>query len=149
MCMYLYIFRCMHTLKWSEGPSDPRREIWHTITYGSAKYDIRYIRYILSIFTTIRFLMKFLESRNLTYYNVCHREIWHTLYIIYIYMTHSYVCHDSFLCVPWLIPMCAMTHSCVCHVHIYNMTYFVYSLYVLLYILLMKFLESELFSHDV
>ena len=31
-------------------------------------------------------------------------------------MTHSYVCHDSFICVPWLIHMCAkcaMTH-CMC-----------------------------------
>ena len=26
-------------------------------------------------------------------------------------MTHSYVCHDSFLCVTWLIHMCDMTHS--------------------------------------
>ena len=28
-------------------------------------------------------------------------------------MTHSHVCHDSFICVPWLIYMCAMTRSCV------------------------------------
>jgi len=28
---------------------------------------------------------------------------------------HSYVCHDSFICVPWLIDMCAMTHTYVCH----------------------------------
>ena len=25
------------------------------------------------------------------------------------------VCHDSFICVPWLIRMCAMIHSYVCH----------------------------------
>ena len=33
-------------------------------------------------------------------------------------MTHSYVCHDSFICMcalPWLIHMCVMTHSYVCH----------------------------------
>jgi len=30
-------------------------------------------------------------------------------------MTHSHVCHDSFTCVPWLIHMCAMTHSHMCH----------------------------------
>ena len=30
-------------------------------------------------------------------------------------MTHSYVCHDSFICVPWLIHMRAMTHSYVYH----------------------------------
>ena len=30
-------------------------------------------------------------------------------------MTHSYVWHDSFTCVIWLIHMCAMTHSYVCH----------------------------------
>ena len=30
-------------------------------------------------------------------------------------MTHSYVCHDSFICAPWLIHMCAMTNSYVCH----------------------------------
>ena len=27
--------------------------------------------------------------------------------------THSYVCHDSFICVTWLIHMCAVTHSYV------------------------------------
>jgi len=30
-------------------------------------------------------------------------------------MTHSYVCQDSFTCMPWLIHLCAMTHSYVCH----------------------------------
>ena len=30
-------------------------------------------------------------------------------------MTYSYVCHDSFICVPWLIHMCDMTHSYVWH----------------------------------
>jgi len=30
-------------------------------------------------------------------------------------MAHSYVCHDSFVCMPsWLIRMCAMTRSYVC-----------------------------------
>ena len=29
--------------------------------------------------------------------------------------THSYVCHDSFICVPWLIVMCVITHLYVCH----------------------------------
>jgi len=30
-------------------------------------------------------------------------------------MTHSYMCHDSFICVTWLIHMCDMTHSYVWH----------------------------------
>jgi len=30
-------------------------------------------------------------------------------------MPHSCVCRDSFICVPCLIHMCAMTHSYVCH----------------------------------
>jgi len=30
-------------------------------------------------------------------------------------MTHSYVWHDSFICVTWLIHMCDMTHSYVWH----------------------------------
>jgi len=30
-------------------------------------------------------------------------------------MTHSYVWHDSFMCVTWLIHMCDMTHSYVWH----------------------------------
>ena len=30
-------------------------------------------------------------------------------------MTHSNVCHDSFIRVPWLMHTCAMTHSYVCH----------------------------------
>jgi len=30
-------------------------------------------------------------------------------------MTHSYVWHDSFICVTWLIHTCDMTHSCVWH----------------------------------
>jgi len=36
-------------------------------------------------------------------------------YVRYAFRCHFYVWHDSFLCVPWLIFMCAMTHSCVCH----------------------------------
>ena len=31
---------------------------------------------------------------------------------IYPYLS---ACHDSFMCVPWLIHVCAMTHSCVRH----------------------------------
>jgi len=30
-------------------------------------------------------------------------------------MTHSYVCHDSFVCVSRLIHVCVATHSYVCH----------------------------------
>jgi len=30
-------------------------------------------------------------------------------------MTHSYVWHDSFMCAPWLLHMCAMPHPCVWH----------------------------------
>jgi len=30
-------------------------------------------------------------------------------------MTPPYLSHDSFICVTWLIHMCAMTHSYVCH----------------------------------
>jgi len=29
--------------------------------------------------------------------------------------THSYVWHDSFICLTWPIHMCDMTHSRVCH----------------------------------
>jgi len=37
-------------------------------------------------------------------------------YIIHMCdMTHSYVWHDSFICVTWLIHMCDMTHSYVWH----------------------------------
>jgi len=39
----------------------------------------------------------------------CHTYMWVTA------MTNAYVCPDSFLCVPWLIHMCAMTHSYVWH----------------------------------
>ena len=51
-------------------------------------------------------------------------------------VTHYYVSdmrHDSFTCVPWLIDLCAMTHSLVCHdsftcvpwlIHLCAMTYF-------------------------
>jgi len=47
-------------------------------------------------------------------------------------MTHSYVWHDSFICVTWLIHMCDMTHSYVSHdsfirvtclIHMCDMTY--------------------------
>jgi len=32
-------------------------------------------------------------------------------------MTHSYVRHDSFICAPWLIHMCAVTHWLIHTVH--------------------------------
>jgi len=47
--------------------------------------------------------------------------VWHDTFIcvtwlIYMCdMTHSYVWHDSFICVTWLVRMCDMTHSCVWH----------------------------------
>jgi len=42
-----------------------------------------------------------------------HSYVWHDSFICVT--THSYVWHDSFICVLWLIHMCAMTHSYVCH----------------------------------
>ena len=50
-----------------------------------------------------------------------HSYVWHDSFICVTWlihtcdMTHSYVCHDSFICVPWLIHMCEMTHSHVWH----------------------------------
>jgi len=41
-------------------------------------------------------------------------------------MTHSYVCHDSFICVPWLIHMCDTTHSYVWHDSFICVTYLVW-----------------------
>jgi len=46
-------------------------------------------------------------------------------------MTHSYVWHDSFICVTWLIHMCDMTHSyslsatssAICLIHMCDMTH--------------------------
>jgi len=36
---------------------------------------------------------------------------WPPSALIWCDTTPSYVCHDSIICVPWLIYMCAMTHS--------------------------------------
>jgi len=75
-----------------------------------------------------------------------HSYVWHVLfmcvpyafnYLIWLihvcvmthpYMTHSCVCHDSFICVTWLVHvsvhMCAMTHSCVLWlIHTCDMTH--------------------------
>jgi len=42
---------------------------------------------------------------------MAHKEMSHGLWLICILpMTHSYVSHDSFLCEPWLIHMCALNH---------------------------------------
>jgi len=39
-------------------------------------------------------------------------------------MTHSYVCHDPFICVPWLIHMCAwLIHMCAWLIHTFAMTH--------------------------
>jgi len=50
-------------------------------------------------------------------------------YICDIHMcaiTHSYVCHDSFICVPWLIHIWAMTHlymsTIMAHIYEWVMT---------------------------
>jgi len=72
--------------------------------------------------------MENLRGRRSTHSNYMHRFIcvmWLTFICVMrplhmcdmtpSYVSHSYVCHDSFLCVPWLIPMCAMTHSYVWH----------------------------------
>ena len=50
-----------------------------------------------------------------------HSFVWHDSFICVTWlihmcdMTHSYVWHDSFICVTWLIHMCDMTHSYVWH----------------------------------
>jgi len=41
-------------------------------------------------------------------------------------MTHSYVWHDSFICVTWLIHMCDMTHSYVWHDSFICVTWFIH-----------------------
>ena len=45
-------------------------------------------------------------------YHVTHAIPW----LVDVYVLRSYVCHDSFICVPWFIHVCAMTHSYVCAV---------------------------------
>jgi len=42
-------------------------------------------------------------------YYICNLVL-HCLILHMCDMTHSHVCHDSFICVTWLIHMCAMTH---------------------------------------
>jgi len=50
-----------------------------------------------------------------------HSYVWHDSFICVTWlihmcdMTHSYVWHDSFICVTWSIHMCDMTHSYVWH----------------------------------
>jgi len=47
---------------------------------------------------------------------MCHDSFIYVPRLIHICaMTHSYMCHDSFIYVPWLIHICAMTHSYMCH----------------------------------
>ena len=47
---------------------------------------------------------------------VCHESSICVPWLIHLCgMTHSSVCHASCICVPWLIHLCAMTHSSVCH----------------------------------
>ena len=48
----------------------------------------------------------FIGMSRVTHMNETHTHVIHA-------MTHSCVCHDSFMCVPWLIHVCAMTHSFV------------------------------------
>jgi len=53
--------------------------------------------------------------------DMTHTYVWHDLYICVTWlihkcdMTHSYVWHDSYICVTWLIHMCDMTHTYVWH----------------------------------
>ena len=50
-----------------------------------------------------------------------HSYVWHDSFICVTWcihmcdMMHSHVCHDSFVCATWLIRMCDMTHSYVGH----------------------------------
>ena len=51
---------------------------------------------------------------------MAHSYVWHDSFICVTWlihlcaMTHSYVWHDSFLCMPWLSHTCAITHPYVC-----------------------------------
>jgi len=51
--------------------------------------------------------------------DMTHSYVWHDSFICVTWlihmcdMTHSYVWHDVFMCVPWLANLCAMTHWCM------------------------------------
>jgi len=61
-----------------------------------------------------------------------HSYVWHdsflcvTWLIHIVYMTSSYVWRDSFICVAWLIHMCDMSHSCVLHDSFTCMTWLIH-----------------------
>jgi len=47
----------------------------------------------------------------------CHTHIWADVMRDYMCdMTHSYVCHDPFICVTWLIHMCGMRLCVACRI---------------------------------
>ena len=65
-------------------------------------------------FECIRMLIN--RHSSASWGHVCHDSSICVPWLIHMCaMTHSYVCNDSSICVPWLIHMCAMTHSHVCH----------------------------------
>jgi len=53
--------------------------------------------------------------------DMTHSYVWHDSFICVTYLihmcdiSHSYVWHDSFICVTWLMHMCDMTHAYVWH----------------------------------
>jgi len=50
-----------------------------------------------------------------THRRICHTFLWWTVVPVLRDMTHSCVWHDSWICVPCLMHICAMIHSYVCH----------------------------------
>ena len=93
-----------------DAPNDAPNDSWIIWVLDSFKSSHSYVRLLISGFICGRI-----------FHATHHSYVWHDSFICVTWrsimcdMARSYVWHDAFMCVTWRIHMCDMTHSYVWH----------------------------------
>ena len=122
--IFVHKYECMKWLINMRGMEDTRRGkrstftpgtyVWHD-TFMCGTYTFICVTWLIHTCDMTRLYVWKGEARNLSSLLVHMRGT-----------THSYVWHDSFICLTWLIHMYDMTHSYVWHVSFICMTWLIH-----------------------
>jgi len=117
-------------------------DTWHTYRIRLSLYTLSYsicVTLSYSIHDT-HIVFDWVSTHSHTPY------VWHshTRYMTHTsYSIESFMCHDSFTCVPWRIRSCDVTHSYVCHNSFTHATWHTYRIRWSLYTLSYSSLPAE------
>ena len=96
-------------------------DLWHDLSTSSYAYKwaIHFLIHMTYVWHDLRVTWPMCD---MTY-------VWHDLRVTWPidFLTYSFVWHDSFICVIWLIHMCDMTHSYAWHDSFVRVTWLIHT----------------------